>query len=1587
MTKILKNKTFKCWFSILLAFLLVVTLAPSFQAFGTDEDGKTDITVQEEGSDLTVSGIPEDALETELPEVSDDVPADPATTDGNPSPDGENGDTLAAQGTDDQANPDEGISAQAEFWTPVPGKANEFSATVDGTKEQSLMLEEGKTYTLTVNGTLKGKVEAGQSNSKNTIYVPRNTTLTLLGAGTIEGTKQGSVIVVAGGAKLVVGNGTTGPTIKGGTGSKLDMGTSDTSGINDDHIFYGNPNVGGGILVKRDNNKLGATLTFNSGTVTNNNAQAGGGIYIDRNCSFTMNGGTVSNNTTVRAAAEVVEDPKENRGNYKGPHTDINAAHEGGGIYIAGQNARITKGLISGNTSQTTTDWGGGGIFVEVQGSLELTSVLVNANTARGLGGGVAGCPHAKTGIGNFGGESAIAIFGNSAVGQNWPNNKWLDKLGQKGDYLAKKDAGFTADKAMDYYCTYVSAVESQNYATNESFGWHGRLAHQNGTSEDVTIPLYDNSKKDQFQGIAVQDASLGLTAAMPSNVPSRSSYGVVIVDNTSWTHGGGIGLNGKVTIGKVPPNKTSENDAWAIELSKQYKKMNGALAELKGGEFAFGVYKDADCAQPVEIAGQAVTATNDAQGKIIFKLEGYPTGNKNNPQKLYIKEIVPAEADQDKNIAYDEKVHRVDVNIKEITTSINDPWMITTTNYEATVVGYYLQEENGSWTKTDEGATFVNKVKPTEDKKSVTNPWSIEVAKSFKSSNGQNLLDLAQALLEDEGLDAGFTFTLFEAKEGVSEDQIFSKEGAIDEASLTQIGRATNATSGENKGKARFNFVDDTAANSSANDDRIDATKYRNDPEGEDTESQTTYTFYVKEEKGANDDITYDEAWHKVQVTIKTKKDQTVEGEDTLKPIAWTIYTSSIESTQYQQYQKQEQGGSAAFEQEDAIVFNNIFHPKGEFVLNAQKNYYGATSTDDAAGKFHFSMTEVADGPENNKLVLPESLEENAVNGEFTGNKAQVTFPTITYEEKTGDARDHWYVLSETRSDIEGVELDPRYYVVKVAVEPAANGMSLTSKITEAYFAEGVTETQELFGGTERSLELTQIYSEAEGATFPTLEFSNFDITQTMSVAGYSVNAASNEPLEEVCFVDPKIVKNLEGRTLKADEFNFKLIHLNKDDNLTDDAVDWSSTEGPVISETSNDRYGMVDFDAANNVSGDWENPSCLSYTQPGIYHYRVVEANDTIDPSVEYSKQIITFTTVIEYNAQGQLECTDMYYGYVDGDGYHRYTSKADDPTYEASDNWHPTMTNTAKNMTLKVQKTSALDRNRGLEGATYGLYAVNEGVQDDILIGEQTSDKEGWITFEDLSLNTAATYYFKERYAPAGHTVSEFRSPYFKVAQGADGYKVVNIEEGAQAQSEDEGIRAMAEEDVAAPAAEEGITIFAEGVYDEATLVEFAKLDARTHEWVEGADLSIIKKSTGEVVNRWTSGKANQKLEGVLNIDTTYILRENAAPEGYAKADDVEFTIDSYGSVRVISGTGNNSAGLANAALQDSTISLYDTMLDAEQLVTQTRETPGQDDEGSLLAKTGDFLKIAGLIALMTASLLGLVYAIRCFRQGRA
>lgn len=168
---------------------------------------------------------------------------------------------------------------------------------------------------------------------------------------------------------------------------------------------------------------------------------------------------------------------------------------------------------------------------------------------------------------------------------------------------------------------------------------------------------------------------------------------------------------------------------------------------------------------------------------------------------------------------------------------------------------------------------------------------------------------------------------------------------------------------------------------------------------------------------------------------------------------------------------------------------------------------------------------------------------------------------------------------------------------------------------------------------------------------------------------------------------------------------------------------------------------------------------------------------------------------------------------------------------------------------------------------------------------------------------------------------------------------------------------------------------------GVYDETTQIEVNKLDTRTHEWVEGAKLVILDKESGKEVASWTSGKAPQKLAKTLNVGTTYLLREVEAPGEYRLANDVEFVIDNYGNVTITKGTENG-----NAELSDNTITLYDTMMDAEEVEQREHETTREVPLGTILAQTGDMLPILGIGLIVLASLIALIVAGRRRRAGK-
>ena len=633
-----------------------------------------------------------------------------------------------------------------------------------------------------------------------------------------------------------------------------------------------------------------------------------------------------------------------------------------------------------------------------------------------------------------------------------------------------------------------------------------------------------------------------------------------------------------------------------------------------------------------------------------------------------------------------------------------------------------------------------------------------------------------------------------------------------------------------------------------------------------------------------------------------------------------------------------------------------NQWQLRGSWTPQASKLYFG-----EATGSFSFtvqslkdltgvelSTAKVADLLRNQGEVSSEDTGENAVKvtGSVSVNnrgEEAVEFATPVTYTKSGT---YWYALSEDGGT------DPTVYVIRVEVGQTSDSRGLEVKSTKVYYAD--------------SFDTAGIHEYGvPSATDPVVpQFVN--TSGALKFASYRAFAASDQAVDQKCLVDPKMWKVLEGRTLQEGEYTFDLIQVK----------DYTDTTGTVISTAKNDRYGMVDFDAANPVAGTEDDPCCLEFTAPGTYRYRVVENPDANrDPSVIYSDQIITFTVVVEREG-GSLKATDMYYGeYKDGTNV-RFAESADP-------DWHPTMTNKARGMSLKVRKTSVLDRDNGLEGATYSLFMVNNGPQDDIKLATGVSDEDGWIQFDDVNLQAGQLYYFKEFAAPAGHTVSEFRSPYFYLVPddaSPNGYAMAysdtkDVEPGIMVTAEGD------ESDTDAVEAGQDNALYTKpevdgdgnalytyakdgGVYDEATTITFNKQETNTHNWVEGAKLQVIEKATGKVVEEWTTKASGEVLTAKLNVDTPYILHEVSAPDGYAVAKDVEFVIDSYGKLSVTSGTEDG-----NASLNDTTVVLFDRRLDVEEINRITR-TDEDNDRTTRIAKTGDTANIAPIILGLVA-----------------
>lgn len=1572
MTKLLQNKSIIKFLGIALSILLIVALVPQINiAYGSKDDVLADTGTEEsveDTDDLEGAEGAENAEGEEEGVLSEENVLDGATLDGEEPPAGEEAGIMATALPEE--NPDAGAETPAD--TTSTALANNESHTIEGdvTNTSSPLTFSGNgAYTLTVNGTLHSDIR-----------VTSGATLSIVGAGTIQGSGISSVIAIVGSnSKVILGteNG-VGPTVTGGKGSESPGNFNNGAGT-----------VGGGVFVND-----GASFIMHSGAITKNEAGAGGGVFVWNGCHFEMTGGEISSNKA--------KDP-DKTDDSDGPLR----AHEGGGIFTDAKDTKITGGSIINNETETTTDWGGGGIYINNNGTLMIPSALITNNSAAGLGGGVAGCPHAKiiigeketTSAGQL--ESSAAVFKNTASGTSYPLNTVLrfnvpasvvssgknvpsgdffltgmgegeiDKLLngenpgnvvdgkltygwstkytlENKDYVSKS---FKVDLAQDYYCTLASYVSADNTLVRgdgETLAWRGfevGMPPVNGCSvsdtglwsREIGIPV--------GQSYESHDATLCLTnTATADNVNIARS--VIITGNKSGTHGGGIACNGAIKFGKFDTEEKTTVNPYTVSLTKKIVKSLGDLLDI-GSDDVFRF----------ELTDKETNETYEGyteNGDLKFILPGFSTEGPKE-KTFSLKEILTNEqkdAGFVSSIPDGIDVH-VSLNVKKEVASYKEKdnnVLLTSTTYTTTVNSVQIGNQSG-----DDAATVTN----TLDLKTSVNIPVTKIADGIAANTFTFGLKDVTANIDSLVDQAGNKITL---KNSVNlAEQALT---ASDETATIAVADSTSeVVSGTDAKTFKFNYAPTTA--------------------------EETHWYVIAEQPGATAGVVYDTTAYLVKITTTLSEDG--RSLSTAKKVYKTVSDSS---------ELQEVAGDIG------VTFTNVATPKGTWQFKADKFFYGLGAPHDCS----FTLQEIERAPEAgeplaNVLVSNDNLQQwtaSIAAADLTDGHAFISFPAINYEQQgegegfQNDVGDHYYLITE---DGDEAVKDTTAYVVKVTVaEDAANTRNLTATGTVLGYADDIN-------------------SPLNPLTLPEGElpaFYNTDTYDLISAASYSVYAASGEPVDQVCYVDPKIVKNLEGRAIKSGEFAFKLIQV----------ANYNDTEGELISATTNDEFGMVDFDKANNVSGDLENPSCLAYTKPGTYYYRVIE--DTSkggmnDQSVLYSDQVITFTTVIEQDeATGQLVCTDMYYGWWDAAANQNVRFDEQYADYETqpgnigdmsklNPDWHPTINNKARPMDLQVRKTSVSDRDEGLVGATYALYMVNENPQGDIWLAEATSEEGGWITYKNVSLATNNLYYFKETAAPAGHTVSEFRSPYFYLvedATSANGYalkytdtKYFDAAEteaaaaplaAAEAQALQAAIAAQAEataaDDQTKPghSADGNILLTYDkdgGVYDETTQIEVNKLDTRTHEWVEGAKLVILDKESGKEVASWTSGKAPQKLAKTLNVGTTYLLREVEAPGEYRLANDVEFVIDNYGNVTITKGTENG-----NAELSDNTITLYDTMMDAEEVEQREHETTREVPLGTILAQTGDMLPILGIGLIVLASLIALIVAGRRRRAGK-
>ena len=414
--------------------------------------------------------------------------------------------------------------------------------------------------------------------------------------------------------------------------------------------------LGGGGIASVD----GGTLNMTGGSVTANySKEAGGGIYAGfwgKAITFTMTGGTIAGNKSVNGEGGGL---RIAGGNNSGTMATINAG-ENSKIYITNNKT------MTGSTKDRGGDWGGGGIFIQEHGRLNILRSLITGNKAGGWSGGIGACPTGETIVSH---SYGAAIYGNKdnvdqdgnplgtyhySAGGNNKNQDHDETNYVTPDFQDSGHKDFFLVRNKDDAKSTIAVVLGKMLGGG-SAGWHGTC-----DGNPVTIDPNGGAEAKWMFGLEANPSDMAKSYA-------QRDATTIISGNYSYTHGGGIMTNGDLVVGKVealnvyPAIKVKANKVLMKDGKPQDLTGHGYKFKLLGKavDSAGEPYWNTDGSLNANGCEATSEVTVNESGEIVIDTAAnYQSGN----YDLYLVEV-PIE---EKGTTFDKAIYKIHVEVSD---------------------------------------------------------------------------------------------------------------------------------------------------------------------------------------------------------------------------------------------------------------------------------------------------------------------------------------------------------------------------------------------------------------------------------------------------------------------------------------------------------------------------------------------------------------------------------------------------------------------------------------------------------------------------------------------------------------------------------------------------------------------------------------------------------------------------------------------------------------------------------------------------------------------------------------------------------